>query len=60
MKHGLGDALALLIGVYVWIRVMGWLNTIVGPMWSIWIWLGTAVVGMFVFSWWVDRKKMER
>ncbi len=58
MKTGLlGDALVLLIGFYVWIRVMGWLAPIVGPMWAVWIGLGTAVVGLYGFSWWVDHRK---
>ena len=53
----MGDALGLLIGFYVWIRVMGWLAPIVGPMWAVGIGLGTAVVGLYGFSWWVDRKR---
>ena len=56
VKHGLGDALALLIGVYVWIRVMGWLAPIVGPLGAVALWLWTAVVGMFVLSKWYDRR----
>ena len=51
----MGDALALLIGVYVWIRVMNWLN--VGPMGAVALWWVTGVLGLYGFSWWVDRRK---
>ncbi len=57
MKHGLRDALALLIGVYVSLRAMLWLSPIVGPLGAVFVWLVTAVVGMFVFSWWADRRR---
>ena len=57
MKHGLGDVLALLIGVYVWIRVMLWLAPIVGPVGAVFVWLVTGVLGFYGFSWWVDRRK---